>query len=83
MAKLKKRPLEIELEKIPSSIRMRRLHWGESKRKLGTLMTPSGHALLINKAAQLQMSKSDLLEYLSRCLDDPAVLDAIARQIID
>jgi len=73
-----------KLEKTVSPVvRRRLLAWQEVKRKFGTIMTPSGNELLTNKAAQLQMSKSDLLEYLSRCLDDPAVEEAILRQVKD
>lgn len=68
-------------EVTPASIRRRRLHWGESKMQLCSLITPSGHDLLRAEAAYLQVSKSDLIEYLSRCLDDPAVEEAITRQI--
>lgn len=64
-------------------IRRRLLAWHEVKIKFGIMMTPSGNKLLTSKAAQLQISKSDLLEYLSRCLDDPAVEEAITRQVKD
>ena len=77
MEQQKKHPLE----ETPSPIRRRRLHWGEAKMQLSSLITPSGHDLLRDKAKQLQLSKSDLIEYLSRCLDDPAVEKAITRQI--
>ncbi|MBN3893811.1 MAG: hypothetical protein HWQ41_00435 [Nostoc sp. NOS(2021)] len=73
-----------KLEKpVSPVVRRRLLAWQEVKIKFGTIMTPSGNELLTNKAAQLQMSKSDLLEYLSRCLDDPAVEKAILRQVKD
>lgn len=75
------RPKAHPLEVPHASITRRRLHWGESKMQLGTLITPTGNDLLRAKAAYLQVSKSDLIEYLSRCLDDPAVEEAITRQI--
>ena len=59
------------------------MQWNEVKIKFGIMMTPSGNKLLTSKAAELQMSKSDLLDYLSRCLDDPAVEEAIIRQVKD
>lgn len=37
--------------------------------------------MLRSKAAELQLSKSDLLEYLSRSLNDPVVECAVKRQI--
>lgn len=72
-----------KLEKTLTPVRRRLLAWNEVKIKFGIIMTPSGNELLTNKAAQLRMSKSDLLEYLSRCLDDPAVEEAIIRQVKD
>ena len=77
MTKLAAKPLK----GTRSSIRMRRLHWGEVKISFSSLITPSGHELLKGKAAEMHLSKSDLIEYLSRCLDDPAVEEAITRQI--
>ena len=79
MAQIKTLPIE----ETPTSIRRRRLHWGQSKTQLATLITPFAHDLLREKASQFDLSKSDLLEYLSRCLDDPAVEEAIKRQIKD
>lgn len=72
-----------KLEETLAPIRRRLLQWNEVKIKFGIMMTPSGNKLLTSKAAELQMSKSDLLDYLSRCLDDPAVEEAIIRQVKD
>ncbi|MBD2730942.1 hypothetical protein H6G96_32650 [Nostoc sp. FACHB-892] len=70
-----------QLEKPPRFVRMSRLLWGEAKVSFSSLITPSGHKMLKEKAADLQLSKSDLIEYLSRSLDDPEVEGAIRRQI--
>ena len=70
-------------QKNLAPIRRRLLQWNEAKIKFGIMMTPSGNKLLTTKAAELQISKGDLLEYLSRCLDDPAVESAIVRQVKD
>ncbi|MBD2527943.1 hypothetical protein [Nostoc sp. FACHB-133] len=70
-------------QKHLAPIRRRLLQWNEAKIKFGIMMTPSGNKLLTTKAAELQISKGDLLEYLSRCLDDPAVESAIVRQVKD
>lgn len=72
-----------KLEETLTPVRRRLLQWNEVKIKFGIMMTPSGNKLLTNKAAKLQISKGDLLEYLSRCLDDPAVEEAITRQVKD
>lgn len=72
-----------KLEETLTPVRRRLLQWNEVKIKFGIMMTPSGNKLLTSKAAKLQISKGDLLEYLSRCLDDPAVEEAITRQVKD
>lgn len=72
-----------KLEETLTPIRRRLLQWNEVKIKFGIMMTPSGNKLLTTKAAKLQISRGDLLEYLARCLDDPAVESAIVRQVKD
>ena len=59
----------------------RLMGWGEHKAKFASQITPTAQQLIRSKASQLNLSQADLLEYLSRCLDDPAVEEVIVRQI--
>lgn len=68
-------------EDPPIFIRIGRLRWGESNISFSSLITPSSHEMLKCKAAEMRLSKSDLIQYLSRCLSDPDVEAAVRRQI--
>ncbi|NEU76717.1 hypothetical protein PI95_030465 [Hassallia byssoidea VB512170] len=68
-------------EKPSKPIRRMRMHWGEAKIQFCSLITPYGYELIREKATKLQISKSDLVEYLVRKLDEPDVEQDIARQV--
>lgn len=68
-------------EKPSKPIRRVRMHWGEAKTQFCSLITPYGYDLIREKATKLQISKSDLVEYLVRYLDSPDVEEYIARQV--
>lgn len=69
------------VEKSPSKARRMRMHWGEAKIQFCSMFKPSGHELIRHKAVQLQISRSDLIEYLSRSLENPAVVEAVIKQM--
>ncbi|NEU77045.1 hypothetical protein PI95_032245 [Hassallia byssoidea VB512170] len=68
-------------DKPSKPIRKLRMHWGEAKIQFCSLITPYGYELIREKATKLQISKSDLVEYLVRRLDSPEVEEYIANQI--
>lgn len=70
------------IENPSKPIRRMRMYWSEAKIQFCSMMTPYGYELIRDKATKLQISKSDLIEYLVRKLDDPDFEQDIARQII-